>query len=265
MKPYIYFFVFVLFLITSAVISLWYFKKDFFSKNNLETIVAFMTIVTGIASVVVGFITIKVMLDQNTREQILLEFQEKEHQPIFIVKKTLGKSYADKDIYDYEEFTLENVGHTYKHLESVNIKTFVKISHSIMKDDYKNIISYIPLSYYYNATSKTGYVTDLVYYSHSSNYEHNNEKYSNLYFSAIDYNQKTDNEKLFVDKIQFFIIKYTDIYDKDRVIYLQDKEVVTEEIYNNIKTLAEQDYEHNTYNLSELSLDIYWNNCKQLK
>ena len=134
-----------------------------------------------------------------------------------------------------------------------------------MKDGYKNIISYIPLSYYYNATSKTGNVTDLVYYSHSSNYEHNNEKYSNLYFSAIDYNQKTDNEKLFVDKIQFFIIKYTDIYDRDRVIYLQDKEVITEEIYNNIKTLAEQDYGYNMYNLSELSLDIYWNNCKQLK
>lgn len=265
MKLYLYFFLIIILSITSAVISLWYYKRDFFTKNNIDTIVACVTIVTSVTSAVIGFVSIKVMLEQNKREQTLFEFQEKEHQPIFIVKKSLGKSYTDKDIYDYEEFTLENVGHTYKHLKSVDIKTFVKISHSIMKDGYKNIISYIPLSYYYNATSKTGNVTDLVYYSHSSNYEHNNEKYSNLYFSAIDYNQKTDNEKLFVDKIQFFIIKYTDIYDRDRVIYLQDKEVITEEIYNNIKTLAEQDYGYNMYNLSELSLDIYWNNCKQLK
>lgn len=259
MKYYIYFLIFLLLLITSAVITLWYLKRDLFTKNNLDTIVAFMTIATGVASVVVGFVTIKVMLDQNNREQTLLEFQEKEHQPIFVLKKTLGKSYKNKDIYDYEEFTLENVGHTYKYLERVDIKTFVKISHSIMKDDYKNIISYIPLAYYYNATSKTGDVTDLVYYSHSSEYEHNNEKYSNLYFSAIDYNQTTEDEKLFVDKVQFFIIEYTDIYDKERTIYLQDKEVVTEDIYNNIKTLSEQDYGHNMYNLNELSLDIYWN------
>ncbi len=264
MKSYIYFFVFILLLITSAVISLWYFKRDFFTKNNLETIVAFMTIVTGIASVIVGFVTIKVMLDQNNREQTLLEFQDKEHQPIFVLKKKLGKSYIDKDIYDYEEFTLENAGYSYKYLKSVDIKTFVKISHSIMKDEYKNIISYIPLAYYYNATSKTGDVTDLVYYSLGSEYEHNNEKYSNLYFSAINYNKTTNDEKLFVDKVQFFIIKYIDIYDKERTIYLQDKEIVTEDIYNNIKTLAEQDYGYKTYNLSELSLDIYWNErCKQ--
>lgn len=256
MKSYIFFFIFSLILTTSAVITLWYFKRDFFTKNNLDTIVAFMTIITGIASVVVGFVTIKVMLDQNNREQTLLEFQEKEHQPIFIVNKARGK---DKNINDYEEFTLENVGHAYKLLESVNIKTFIKISHSIMKDDYKTIISYIPLSYYYSATSKTGDVTDLVYYSHSSNYEHNHEKYTNVYFSALNYNNTKDDEKLFVDKIQFFIIKYIDIYDKEKTIYLQDKEVVTEEIYNNIKTLSEQDYGHNLYNLSELSLDIYWN------
>ena len=257
MRYYIFFF--FLLLTISTVITLWYFKRDLFSKKNLDTVVAFMTIATGIASVIVGFVTIKVMLDQNNREQTLLEFQEKEHQPIFIVKKSLGKSYTDKNINDYEEFTLENVGHAYKHLESVNIKTFIKISHSIMKDDYKTIISYIPLSYYYSATSKTGDVTDLVYYSHSSNYEHNNEKYSNVYFNAIEYNKTINDEKLFVDKVQFFIIKYTDIYDKERVIYLQDKEIVTEDIYNNIKTLAEQDYGYKTYNLSELSLDIYWN------
>lgn len=259
MKSYIFFFIFSLILTTSAVITLWYFKRDFFTKNNLDTIVAFMTIITGITSVIVGCVTIKVMLDQNNREKTLLEFQDKEHQPIFILKKKLGKSYKDKDIYDYEEFTLENAGYSYKYLKSVDIKTFIKISHNIMKDDYKHIISYIPLASYYNITSKTGDVTDLVYYSIGAEYEHNNEKYSNVYFSALNYNNTKDDEKLFVDKIQFFIIKYIDIYDKEKTIYLQDKEVVTEEIYNNIKTLSEQDYGHNLYNLSELSLDIYWN------
>lgn len=257
MKSFIYFL--VLILIVSSTITLWYFKRDFFTKTNLDTIVACMTITTGLASVIVGFVTIKVMLDQNSREQTLLEFQEKEHQPVFVLKKTLGKSDENKNIYDYEEFSLENVGHAYKFLDSVEIKTFVKITHNIMKGDYKKIISYIPLSYYYNVTSKTGDVTDLVYYSHSSKYEHNNEKYSDVYFSAIHYNAKTDDEKLFVDKVQFFIIKYTDIYDKEKTIYMQDKEIVTEEIYNNIKTLAEQDYGKKMYNLSELSLDIYWN------
>lgn len=256
MKPYIYFFVFILLLITSAVISLWYFKRDFFTKNNLDTIVAFMTIITGVASVIVGFVTIKVMLDQNKREQEQLEFQEKEHQPIFVLKKKLGKSYPDKDIYDFEEFTLENVGHSYKLLQEVDIKTFVKINHTTTKDTYNQVVSYIPLSYYYNTTIKTGDVTDLVYYSIGSNHIHNNEKYSNLYFSALEYNKDKDGEYLFVDKEQFFIIKYKDIYDKERTIYLQNQEVVNEDIYNKIESLAKQDYDK-TYNLNELSLDIY--------
>lgn len=263
MKHYIYFFSFIIFILSVAVFTLWYFKKDIITKNNLDTIVALMTIVTGIASVVVGFVSIKVMLEQNDRENILLEFQEKEHQPIFIIKTTLGKSYPNKDIYDYEEFSIENIGHKYKYLQDVSIKTFVKIEHNIMSSEYKKIISYIPLSYYYSATSKTGDVSDVVYYSISSNSIHNHEKYTDLYFSAIDYNSNNEHEKLFVDKVQFFIIKYIDIYDKERTIYLQNKEIVTEDIYKNIAALAEQDYGKKTYNLSELSLDIYWNKRKQ--
>lgn len=250
-------------LTASTFLIYWHFRAQL-NKDYIEVAVGIATILTGLASIMVGIVSVKVMNSQNDMQKKLIEYQKKEHQPTFIVKKSLAKSSPDQDQYDYEEYSLSNIGERVKSIQSVDVKTFVKVTYSLLEENRK-IVSYIPLTYYYNATVLTGDVQDEIQYSVASDKIKNNEYYSKVYFEAIEYSKQMEGEYLLIDKIQFFVIAYTDIYDEQHTLYLKGKEVVDESCYSRIKEAADEDYENKRYNLSELKLSVFWDDCKQLK
>lgn len=258
MNP-IYNYIFVSLAITSIcfIVASWHFRKKF-SEHDVDVMTGVATIITGIVSIIVGYVSVNVMQNQDNMQKMLVEFQEKEHQPIFVLKH-----HYDEEFSYYQEFSIENSGHTYKYLEDVTDKTFIKVTHNIDGDESKEIVSYIPLSNFYFMSRKTGDVKDLIYYSYGANRVRNSEIVQNMRKEAVLYNQQHDNEYIYVEEVLFFIIKYTDIYDKEKTVYMKDKEIVTEEIYNNIVTLAEQDYGLRTYDLSKVNLNIYLNDRKK--
>lgn len=250
-------------LLAAGAISGWVYR-DRLSKENIDIIVAIATAVTGLASIIVGFVSVHVMTAQNEMQKSLIEYQKQEHQPVFIVKKSIGKSAPDAEKYDYEEFTLENVGERFKSLQSVSQHNFVRFTYTNRSDRHpENTVSYAPISYYYNVQSGTGDVRDLIVKSYASDKILNHKHYSDLYFDAVEYSSSHKDETLLVDRIEFFIITYTDIYDETRTIYLKGKETVEKVEYDNIRAKAESDYGHRSYDLKELSLDIFFNDRRK--
>lgn len=250
-------------LLAAGAFSGWFFR-DRLSKENIDIIVAIATALTGIASIVVGFVSVHVMTTQNEMQKSLIEYQKKEHQPVFIVKKSIGKSTPDAEKYDYEEFTLENVGERFKSLQSVSQHNFVRFTYSNRGTQHpENIVSYAPITHYYNVQSGTSDVRDLIIQSYASDKILNHKRYTDLYFDAVEYSSSHENETLLVDRIEFFIITYTDIYDETKTIYLKGKETVEKEEYDNICAKAESDYGHRSYDLKELNLDIFFNDRRK--
>lgn len=238
--------------------------RDRLSKENIDVIVAIATAVTGLASIIVGFVSVHVMTTQNEMQKSLIEYQKKEHQPVFIVKKSIGKSAPDVEKYDYEEFTLENVGERFKSLQSVSQHNFVRFTYSNRSTQHpESIVSYAPISYYYNVQSGTGDVRDLIIQSYASDKILNHKHYTDLYFDAVEYSSSHENETLLVDRIEFFIITYTDIYDETKTIYLKGKETVEKGEYDSICAKAESDYGYKSYDLRELNIDIFFNDRRK--
>ena len=236
-------------------------ERKSLAVDRVSRVVNYTTILTSITSAAVGVVTVFVMIGQCDTQKRLLEVQEAEHQPTFIIKRSLYRS-DSSNVNDYEEYSIENIGERVKNITKIDQKTFIEVSYS---DNTKKIISYIPLQYYYQASFTTGDVQGVIQCSGYSNYNKNHLKFSNLYQQALAYSGNKFNAYVFVAAIRFFIISYEDIYSKEHVVYMKDNNLVSQEYFEGIEKLSISDYGYKSYDLSELDMNIFWNDCAQIR
>lgn len=206
--------------------------KDKIERNDLSIWVDITTILIGVASLIVSGISISVMLSQEKTEKFLLEAQKKEHQPVFSIGYTLSKS-PTSEVYDVEDFVIENIGEQILSPASISHKTFLKIDYrDIANNSQKSI--YYPLTYYYNATISSDDQIGRLLTTIGNEYLHNNLKLYELDKAAIAFNNEYDKEYIFIEKVDLFKITYTDIYNEERVNHYRNSHLCTKELYESI-------------------------------
>lgn len=232
-------------------------------NKTIEKVVGISTIMTGIASIVVGGVSLYVMVSQKSTQELLLQIQKNEHQPTFAVNYHLIKD-ENSGTYNSEEFKIENIGERMKALTQLQVRSFVKVDYSHFD---KNIYftTYIPLSYYFNATVRTGNLQGVILYSVGSEYLKNNLKVSNLYMEAVEYSKEHEKEHVDISRIDLIKIAYIDIYNDENVQYMNKNQPIDETFYNQVMKVSQSNFSHLSYNLDELNMNLLWTDCEQLK
>lgn len=239
--------------------------KDWSNNDNISKLVSCATILTGFTSAVASIVSVIVMIEQSDIQKNLIARQIAEHQPTFIVQKTLYKSDPSVDLYDYEEYSIKNIGERVLNIKSIHNKIFIEVSYQDTSKNGSKFVSYIPLQYYYQASFKTGEVEDIIEYSNYSIYNKNNLVYCNFYREALEYSLENNSEEIYVNLLRFFIISYEDIYHEEHTIYMESNNVVSQQYYESIEKSSINDYGYNNYDLSELNINIFFKDCVQYK
>ena len=207
-------------------------NKDKLERTEISLIVDIMTILIGIASLTASAVSVAVMLSQEKTQEVLLEIQKKEHQPIFSINYTHSKS-ASSDIFDVQDFVIENIGEQMLSPAKISFKSFIKV-------DYNNVNSgahksaYYPLSYFYNATVRSDDLQGRILMTIGNEYLQNNLKMYLLNQNSIKYDKEHKGEYISLELVDYFVISYIDIYGEERTNYYRENHHTTKEEYEKV-------------------------------
>ena len=226
--------------------------KERIEPNEISLLVDIMTILIGLASLVASAVSISVMLSQEKTQATLLEVQKKEHQPVFAISHSLSKSDSSA-VYDVEDYMVENVGERMLSPASISCKTFIKVEyHDILNNINTSV--YYSLGYYYNVASETDNLTGVLKKTYGNEYIQNNLKFGNIYKDATKYHSEHDDEYVFVDKVDFFVISYVDIYGENRTNYYRGNDQSTKEDYEAVCKSSSETYGLLPKSITEVTL-----------
>lgn len=216
------------------------------------------------SSIIVGIVSISIMYSQNDMQNKLIMLQQMEHQPTFEVNTTVNNHSYNGTEFSTEYFSVMNMGEEFKKIV-VEDKSFLKIDYILNYYGYgeeKRIISYMPVIYY-GHIKYTGHLNGEV--AQSFQYiSNNNERYSNLLQTVSKYNQTNQSNRLSIERIDFFIIKYEDIYGEERTVYLQNNLPVSESYFYEIVNQSQNDYHAFIYDITGVTIDDFLRDCKSL-
>lgn len=238
--------------------------EDSRKKLFIDKMVGLATIFAGVSSLVVGIVSISIMYYQSDMQNKLIIFQQMEHQPTFEVITTINNHSYNGNTFSTEYFSIMNIGEKFKKI-SVEDKSFFKIDYLHNYNGYGKevrIISYMPVRYFEHI-KYTGHLNGEV--AQSFQYiSKNNEQYSSFLQSVSKYNQVNQTNRLNIERVDFFIIQYEDIYGESRTVYLQNNLSVSESYYYEIVNQAQNDYGFSTYDITGVTIDDFFKDCKSL-
>ena len=229
-------------------------NKDKLERTEISLIVDIMTILIGIASLTASAVSVAVMLSQEKTQEILLEAQKKEHQPIFSIDYTLSQS-PSSDMYDVLDFVIENIGEQMLSPAEISYKSFIKVDYNdVYADIHKS--AYYPLSYYHNATVSSGNLTGRILMTIGNEHLQNNLKMYSLHQEAIRYDEEHKGEYVSVEEVDYFVISYTDIYGEKRKNYYRKNNHTTKEEYDKVFESSTSTYRNiGNKSISEVTLN----------
>lgn len=238
--------------------------EDSRKKLYIDKIVGLATIFAGVSSLIVGIVSISIMYSQSDMQKKLIMFQQMEHQPTFEVITTVNNHSYNGNTFSTEYFSVMNVGEKFKRI-AIEDKSFLKIDYSINyygNGEEKRIISYMPVRYFEHI-KYTGHLNGEV--ARSFQYiSKNNDQYSSLLQSVSKYNQINQNNRLNIERVDFFIIQYEDIYGEERTVYLQNNQFVSESYFKEIINQSQNDYSLSAYDITGITIDDFFRDCKSL-
>lgn len=182
------------------------FKK----KNNscFNIISAITSFVTAISSLIVGIATVNALSFQERTERL-------QNQPLYMVRFDRHFSQV-KNVYDNEEFSIENVGKKTKGQTSVDVFSFLVIEYTNQRKIDHTKTRYCKVDDYFGFRVPSGSYDGEILRSLQSG--ENNEKYQELYWATLDYQQQYPGVFVAVNMVHFFRMSYTDIYGDSHTI-----------------------------------------------
>ena len=230
-----------------ALITLSAKKKD---DKRYEKISAIATFMAAVGSIVVGIITVTVMKHQEDAERLL-------NQPLFAVHVGLNYS-QDKQLYDNEEYVIENVGYKTRSKTDVNHYSIIEVSR-FDNAVGKVVTKYCLMNNYFGASFTTGNLDGTVEYSSYS--KNNNELFFNLYSETLHYGETHPGVYVDVKKKHYFVLVYTDIYgDIHTIVKNEDKDVDPDQ-FKDILKRTNTDCGGRSFDIQKLNLDVIMETC----
>lgn len=238
--------------------------EDSRKKLYIDKIVGLATIFAGISSLIVGIVSISIMYSQSDMQKKLIMFQQMEHQPNFEVITTVNNHSYNGNTFSTEYFSIMNIGEKFKRI-AVEDKSFFKIDYTLNyygNGEEERIISYMPVRYFEHI-KYTGHLNGEV--ARSFQYISNNsEQYYRLLQSVSEYNHTNQTNRINIERVDFFIIQYEDIYGEERTVYLQNNLLVNESYYYEIVNQSQNDYCLSAYDITGITIDDFFRDCKSL-
>lgn len=218
---------------------------------------AWANIITATGTVVVGVATIIVMFQENNTQLRLAKMEEAEHQPIFVVDEVPGTS-TNEEAYDYEDFSVFNLGGLVKSIAKVEVLVFAQVDYAY-KVTYETKKVYVPIKDYYFRYYNTGALQGEIARSYGSFQNHNNQ----LFVQRLYWGKTTLENIQWVkcELIKFYIVEYTDVYDKTKTVVFKGTspglrtEQSTMSYVSDLVTLADSVFGSEKYDLKDLTLD----------
>lgn len=258
---------FVSFIIVLAVLYLYIRRKKYATRSKeVSVFVDFMTILIGVASILAAFVSIDVMRSQEKLQEklqnILLDIQKKEHQPVFYVRQSLSKS-TPNGVYDIEDYYIESFGGYMASPAKIEHQTMICVYYRDNSKPYsEGIKMYYPVIYY-NGGIDYKNISGLLYKTVGSEYLKNNLCFNRIYKAAIEHD-RNNNVYTEVKKIELSKISYIDIYGDNRNVYYIDSQQTTKEEYDVIMTESKK-YLFETKSIDKLTFDDILNIIESLK
>lgn len=219
-------------------------KKD---NSRLTTISAITSFVTAMSSLIVGIATLNALSFQERSERL-------QNQPLYMV--SLDKHFSqEKGVYDNEEFLIENVGKKTKGQTNVDVFSFLVIEYSNQRKLDPTKTRYCKVDDYFGFRVPSGsYDGDIL---HSLQSGENNEKYNELYWATLEYQQKHPDVFVAVNMVHFFRMNYTDIYgDSHTVVKKGNIEVDEKQLIDVLGNMPGV-----TYSILKLNLEKILEDC----
>lgn len=218
-------------------------KKD---VKKYEKINAIATLAMAVATIVVGISTVQVARHSE-------EIEKLSKQPLFTVKITPEYS-EEKHIYDKEEYVITNDGHKTKVKTHVNVCSFIEIVYHDVVNHKDPIRKRIPIIYFNGATISTNNLDGVIACSYSSG--NNNECFFNIYKDALRYGEEHPDTYITVEKKNYFVIDYVDIFgEKHHIVKTEETEIDPEE-FAKIRKEAYRNSAEKVYDINKVNLEF---------
>ena len=216
-------------------------------------------VITAIATVLVGIVTIFVMKSGDDIQKKLMTMEEAKNQPIFVLNE-ISEMSPGSDKYDYEDFHLYNYGAIVKSIEKVKSYVFVKLSY--YKSD-ELIKLYAPIQDYFYRYYKTGSLQGEIALSYGSFKIHNVLNYVN----HIHYDQPSDQSIILVNTelVKIYVVEYVDIYGLTKTICFERNKETAKDYVDSILECSQQQFGDIKFNLDNLSIDTIIATAEGLK
>lgn len=238
----------------SVVVLLLIWKLRNMEKNDVSKYADIVTIIIGISTAVTSIVSVVVMLRQDNIQRQMMESQQKEHQPVFSISHNLSKSDLS-DVYDIEDFIIENRGESMLAPAELQLRTFIKVEYMDRNNNYQ-CSTYYPLAYYYNAQKYTDNLSGVLFQSFGNEYLQNHLSLYNIDRKCIASNMEKEKVYVEIRKVDFFIISYKDIYGIPHTSYFRDNNISTKDDYELVCRKAADTYgSRPQLSISELTLE----------
>ena len=253
-------FLVILIIVLVVLFSFAGYKKYTTRSKEVSVLVDIMTILIGIASIFATFVSIDVMRSQEKLQEILLDIQKKENQPVFYVRQSLSKTTSD-GIYDIEDYSIESFGGYMASPAKIEHKTFINFQYT-GNNEQTNVELYIPVLYH-NAYIEYDNIIGILYKTYG-NEDLKNIQYFNDIYKAVIEHYKSIPGYADIKKIELFKISYIDIYGDNRTVYYLNSHKIDKTIYDKIENY-EKKYLYMKKEIDKLTFDDILNIIESLK
>lgn len=249
--------VFLSFVTVSLLIKMYIDKK-----HNKKDWSVWANVITAIATVLVGIVTIFVMKSGDDIQKRLMAMEEAKNQPIFVLTE-ISEMSTGSDKYDYEDFHIYNYGAIVKSIERVKSYVFVKLSYykSLKSDELIKL--YAPIQDYFFRYRKTGALQGEIARSYGS------FKVQNVlnYVNHIHYDKPSDPSIILVNTelVKIYVVEYVDIYGLTKTICFESNKETAKDYVDSIIECSQQQFGDIKFNLDNLSIDTIIATAEGLK
>lgn len=206
--------------------------------KNKDLISLYITAMIGVASILVGCVSIYVMRDQ-------IKLQDQDSQPIFRIETELVKTKGD-DFYNTEYLHIYNDGEPVVHYNYIRYSTIFHVE--ITEGLNSKIEGEIAIAGFYDISF---HLHNLTGKALTTFCEDNNLNYYNLYMALL--NKSINNNYYFISRFNLIEISYMDKHNNTQIVYYADNHKIKKEEYDAFPNFRNKTSE--LYTLENMSSD----------
>lgn len=218
-------------------------------------------VLIAIATLITSIVACNISKVQTEISRSQLEAQKKENQPLFEIRK----SYLDYDndgVLDTECFRMNITKNDVRNIHNIHIQTYFKLDVTSHNNEVNTI--FVPVLDYYKSYGLPYHLTGEVL---SDTTPDNFKAFIDFQVDCITkgINERVMKRKHYsCNKIDFFVIEYTDIYGDYRKECFEDTSYCTQERFFDIDQQSKEVFGYNSFVFNYFSLEEVLNYRKDL-